>query len=240
MDKIFTWVWRINGLLFMFGALLLAGSLIFNQINRRTQIPHERTVTNIASDPEGKEKWFLASPRRIKGTDMVYLELVSENSEVLVDDSTMNYFGDGHSYTRDKSKNILFLNEVTDKSHWLFNGVEQLIMSVKELPEHSRYGSYNSAHQDEKTVVIVYSVIDSDTNKDGAIDAEDQDSLALSNALGSNYRVVLEDYERVLSVSLIEENILSIIYQTEGAIYSLKYAIDNSKLLSNTALPTIE
>lgn len=245
MDRIFIWVWRINGLLVMVGTILVIGSLIFNQLERNTRNTPERSVTNIASDPEGKEKWFLASPIQVEGTDIVYMKLVSENSEVSRSEVSRNeqpmyYFGGRHDNSTYKSKNILFLNEVTNSANWLFSGVNQLITSVEELPKQTYQSRYYSEQQVEKTTAIVYSVIVNDTNNDGTINVEDEASLALSNASGSDYRVVLENFERVLSVSLVKQDTLSIIYQAGGAIYSLKYAIESSRTLSKTALPEIK
>ncbi|MBF4518849.1 hypothetical protein IRZ71_21035 [Flavobacterium sp. ANB] len=55
-----------------------------------------------------------------------------------------------------------------------------------------------------KNQIMVYTLADSDTNKDGKIDASDIKTLYLSNISGENFTKISEDFQELVDWSLIE------------------------------------
>jgi len=235
MEKFFRWVWRLNGLLVLLASILVIGFVVGQVINSLTRDTNEPEPINIAADPEGLEKWELGNSQDIRGTDYTLIQLVSENTNVESKEATLNYFGSGE-YRRNKAKNVLFVNHVTGEAAWLFADVNQLIASVGVLPDAYRYSS-----EDPKDLprAISYTVYHQDTNDDGLINLDDDPSLALSDLDGSNYKVIIEGYEKRFSTRMVNDNTLAITYQANGVGYFLTYSFDSGTVVSNVKLPAV-
>lgn len=241
MDRVFCWLWRINGLLFLLCALLILGNLgheFFERLTREKAVP-KPSVTKMVADPQGKEQWQLSSLIEIEGSDYAYVRLESKNANVKPADSNLNMFGPPGDYAPKKAKNILFINRKDETAKWLFNGVSQIVLSVTELPKRSYAGNFFERKEPTNTIAIVYSVVAKDTNGDGIVNSLDNAALAVSGVDGVNYNIVLENSERIVSTELIDEDTLSIIYQKEGRAYSKKYSLKSFESLSEFELPEV-
>lgn len=240
VDKIFRWVWRINGLLILLGSLFIVGTLLIEFSNRSSRYDPEPVVTGIADDPEGSERWVLGRSDSVRGSDYMVIPLVSEKGDfdykARGSSGQYDMFSGGGGYRETYSKNLLFVNIQTDEMNWLFEGVDQFITSIDRLPRTSRYLTDDA---EDKTRYIFYSVVNQDTNGDGKVNTEDDSSLAYTTFSGSGYQVLLSGYERVLSKTLDDSDQLSIIYQVSGIGYLAKYTLSPFELVSNTELPGI-
>jgi len=240
VNKIFRWVWRINGLVILLGSLFIAGTLLIELSTRSVRYDPEPVVTGIAADPEGFERWVLGRSELVSGSNYLVIPLVSEKGDfdykARGGSAHYDMFSSGGGYRETYSKNLLFVNSQTDEMDWLFEGVDQFITSIDQLPRTSRYLPDDIK---EKTKYIFYSVVDQDTNGDGMVNTEDDSSLAYTTYNGSGYQVLLSSYERVLSKTLDDSDQLSIIYQESGVGYLAKYSLSPYELVSNTELPSI-
>ena len=241
MEKFFRWTWRINGLLFLLGTLLIFGNVGYEYFERITRTSREPQpiVTNIVADPEGKEQWVLGAPTKIDGSDFAYMRLESENASVVPTDGRFNMFGPESDYAPKKAKNILFINREEETAKWLFNDVDQLVLSVREFPGRTYSGYPFEPNPRVNTIAIVYSVIAKDTNGDGIVDDSDNSALAVSAIDGTNYNVVLENAERIISTELLADDTLSILYQEDGRAYSAKYSLNSYESLNEFELPEV-
>ena len=87
--------------------------------------------------------------------------------------------------------------------------------------------------------VILYKVINRDTNSDKEINLNDKQDLAISDTAGKRYTVLVKGIERIISMESIDENAMMIVYQKAGIGYSLKLSLDSFKILSNVVLPKV-
>lgn len=233
VDNIFRWIWRINGLILLIGAIAIGVVMLmgmFSGLGRNAPGP---VVSNIATDPEGSEKWVLGRSRSVSGSMIIYIPLESENKNLDIKhrESEMNFYSGG-GYRRTFAKNVLFIDTKTDEMNWLFEDVDQLIVSIDQLPK-----NYDES---KTTKYITYAVITKDTNGDGKINENDNAALAYSNLDGSGYQVILDDHERLISEILHEDDVLSVVYQKSGAGFVSRYSLNPFKLITNAELPKIE
>lgn len=236
-EKFFKWVWRLNGLILLIGvtAILVIVSYEFSK-DRNYRAP-EPIVVGIAEDPEGKEKWSLGHPTHVSGTDYMLIPLESENNEVEEKgisraSKTYSFYSD---YSHAPAKNILFLNYENNDTRWLFESVNQLILSVEEFPY-----SYSGNEKQSVTKAIFYRVVTKDTSGDKKLSKEDEPMFALTRPDGTGFEVILHKYDRIMSKLILENGNLFILYQLDGIAYGEKYSLNPFKSLSRIKLPRIE
>lgn len=238
-NKFFAWVWRLNGIIILLVAGLLACFLIYELTkNIFRSRPEKNVIVNVAEDPKGEERWALGSPTHILGNDFLLLPLVSENKKVKeVKRNSLNFSGSGR-YARSinyPAKNILFLNAKSNESFWLFKNTGRLILATEQFPY-----SYGTNSENEKTKAIFYEVVSSDTNNDDLLTYEDKLSLAMSKPDGRGYQVLLKEYDRIISKSLVDNGNILIIYQINGVGISKLIKISPFEVISSKELPHIK
>lgn len=235
-SRFFKWIWRLNGLALFSGAAVILVFAIY-QIAKETlrEKPREEIITNVAEDPKGKEKWGLGSPEYISGTKYLMLPLVSENREANESPGSPISKSSYMDYRRAPAKNILFIESTSNRSNWLFSDTNRLVLSTDQL------SCFHGCSQKEGgTKAIFYEIASRDTDADGVITYRDARSLSMSSPSGSNYVVVLEKYDKLISKNLVEENTILIIYQVDGSGRSLLIQIEPFKIISENELPRIE
>jgi len=241
MEKIFSWIWRINGLLILIVALFVVTNIGSDMLEKNSRKPREPEpiVTTIVADPDGKEQWVLGTPVEIDGSDFAFIRLESENESVDISDGTLGMLGANERYEAKKAKNVLFLSTKYETANWLFNDINQLIISIRALPERE-YTSYFSQPKKLSTArVILYSVISMDTNQDGLVNELDSSSLAISDIDGTNYNVVIEKTDRIMDANLLDENTLSVLYQLDGGVYSQRFSLEPFRSLGKFEIPEV-
>ena len=236
-DRIFTLIWRANGLLILLVTLLSLGIMASNFLDDIFTTDYVSSVTTtIADDPDGKENWVLGVPDDISGHPASIIPLVSEHGEI--EATTFDMFStEGFSGTISgrHSKNILFVNRQTGESHWLFNGVNQLINDTQQLPHHN----YFWGEKRKPTELILYMINIKDTNNDGVVSNDDSEALALSKPDGDHFEIILEDYEKILSTSLEADGHLSVMYQKSGLGRFARFTLNPVTLVSDLAFPEL-
>ena len=205
------------------------------------QIKPVEGITSVADDPRGIEKWVLQNAYSLKSSTHAILALVSENQKVpwsptvyQVTHAPMPY---GSSYQRSWTKNILFINKVENNSSWLFRKNNQLIVESFTFPQNNHPPFMHSKTVESK--VILYKVINRDTNADKKINLSDNQDLAISDTAGKRYTVLVKGIGRIISMESIDENAMMIVYQKAGVGYSLKLSLDSFEILSDVLLPKV-
>lgn len=238
-NKFNNWVWKINGILILLaglGIILAVVFTIYDTMQRRGGYKQE--VINIADDPKGIEKWTLGRGTKIRGTDTLMLSLISENEEVKA--TTLNMFGNSSAYNMgraisDPAKNILFVNMKNNQSSWLFESTSQLILGSEQFP----FGYYRELEQEQDSEMIFYQVVTKDTNNDGVLNHKDSLSLAITAADGTGYKVVIEEFDRIISKNMNGNKQVLVVYQNKGTGYSMLFDISPYKIISLNKLPKI-
>jgi len=225
-------------------AILVAGAASVDIYKRMAKPRQQPIATNIAGDPTGKEKWVLANAARIDGSDYSYIRLVSKIDTVSATANSLGAPESSRSFEYDRrranSKNILFVNDKTGDSHWLFDGTNQLIGSVRHLSLDNGVVDYRGHTQKVQTQYIVYSVFSEDSNGDGIIDFDDNPAMAATDATGENIRIIIKDYDRIISTQLLDDGSLSVIHQTEGSVYMLNYSMEDSEAVRQLQIPAVD
>lgn len=241
IEKIFTWIWRLNGLLILGIALITLGFISFTFLMDFNRPEPERLTTNIAEDPQGKENWVLGRPKEVNGTENIYVPLVSENNEgeaeVRGKFSSNTRYRYGDSY-QGFYKNILFINCKSNEMSWLFKDVDQLIETVSQLPRNKSH-LYDEYEEPTETKLIIYNFHIQDSNNDGFITSDDDSALAYSLPDGTEFNVILEGYERILSTKLQDNGILSVIYQKFGVGILSNFSLSLFSEISRVELPNV-
>jgi len=158
--------------------------------------------------------WSLGESEQINGTPLLFLPLESGDSG--------------------PAKNILFMNTQTNDSYWMFDEDERLILDVNQFPE-----SFGSSAGGNETQAIFYDVVVQDNNQDGEINIKDSAALAVSTAEGRNYRVILDEYDSIISKNITEENNVFMVYRNAGVNYSMLFQLNPFRVLSQKELPQV-
>ena len=236
VDHFFKWIWRLNGLIVLVAALMVVFNLSFMFLQDVFRDEPQVVVTGIAEDPEGMENWVLGRPRHIDGSDITIIRLVSENSEVDLQNFNMyssSGFVGGYEQV---SKNILFVNRSTGEMRWLFEGVGQIISTVNELPDRRQ-----SPHRiDDVTEIMLYEVTMKDTDGDQMITNQDSPVLAYSLLDGSGFQVLLEGYEKLISTTYEDNKMLSVMYQKSGSAYLAQISLSPEVKINRVGFPKLQ
>jgi len=234
-DKFFKWVWHLNGLV-LFSGLIIAmlfglfqlASVIFKDQNLIKQ-----TTLNLAQDDNKEENWRLGYPHKISDTDFYFIALESEKLFVEKSEGLGMYseFG-GSSYKPTRSKNVLFINSITNNSVWLFKSIDQLIIDIMPLVD-------DEFNERAATRAISYEVINSDTNLDNKLDNTDNRTFALSKVDGSNYTEIITDYNRIIESGLNSDGELFVIFINNNVVYSMLVDLITFEILSKKPLPKV-
>ncbi|MFW5427277.1 MAG: hypothetical protein ACKE8G_06765 [Methylophagaceae bacterium] len=234
MDSKFnSWVWKINGVIILIAGIatiFIVGFSAYEMFLRYPSNPPEEII-NLAEDPEGIEKWTLNRGEPIQGTNTLMLSLTSENDEVESD--TFNMFSDSR-YSSSIAKNILFLDMSNNQSIWLFNSTSQLILLSEQFP----YG-YQTYEKNPVTKILFHHVVNKDSNNDGVLNYQDSASLAITKPDGTDYTVIIEEFERIIARNMVGENQVMIVFQNNGIGYSMLFDISTFKEISINELPKV-
>ena len=206
------------------------------------QIRPIENITSVADDPNGIEKWVLQNSYSLQSSTHSILALVSENQKVpwnpmqnkAVQSAPLAY---DSSYNRSWTKNILFINKNKNKASWLFKKNNQLIIESYSFPQQNYRPFMKPIISEPK--VIFYKIINRDTNSDKKINLEDNHDLAISDTEGKRYRTLVKNIGHIISMELINNSSMIIVYQQEEIGYSLKLSLDTLEVLSNVVLPKV-
>ena len=247
-NKFFKWIWRMVaiGLLLM----ILAGlySFIRSEVERidRHHIDRREPVSTLAKDPQKVEKWVLrANPYMDIDSEYTVLSLYSKYNKVKnINQSYYATTSNVERYYNESAKNILFINIKKDTSSWLFPTNNQLLLGygteLTMLGEGVPYYIGESIKKKKnKPTFLYYKLINKDSNGDKIITEADHLSFAISDVLGKNYKVIIEDIESIISMKMMNKETLSLIYQKAGIAHSLKLNTNNFEVISDVVLPEV-
>ena len=238
-NRFFKWLWRINAI----GLFLLLCAGLFSFVSERLiRFPNVSRMpqSTLAEDPKGVERWVLGGSEKIEETPYVMLPLISEDRKVKVRDKGM-YYSSRPYYIDTIAKNILFINSDKSQNSWLFKTNNQLILEHRILYTVKKGRNYYLSGNNEisKAKLIYYKILDRDTNGDKIVTTDDKQSFAVSHTSGKGYKIIVENIERIISVSYSKNNEMHLLYQKEGMGYLLRLNIESLEIISNVALPKV-
>lgn len=243
-EKFFKWVWNVNGLVLLIGLIITLLAVGFNfagfLFKADNKVTHQ--ALNLAKDEKRQENWKLGYPRKVANSDYFYIPLESEKMTIEVKENAEIYnFSGSYKYTSTRSKNILFINDKTNQSQWLFNTTEQLVIDFGTLnyDEELTMSTQSAESLDFEPRGISYQVIKNDTNNDKILDNKDKRTFALSQIDGSNYTEVISGYNRIVESSVNAEGNLFVVFINNNEVYSMVIDLETFKVISKRSLPKI-
>ena len=193
----------------------------------------KQTTLNLAQDDNKEENWRLGYPHKISDTDFYFIALESEKLFVEKSEGLGMYSEfSGSSYKPTRSKNVLFINSITNNSVWLFKSIDQLIIDIMPLVD-------DEFNERAATRAISYEVINSDTNLDNKLDNTDNRTFALSKVDGSNYTEIITDYNRIIESGLNSDGELFVIFINNNVVCSMLVDLITFEILSKKPLPKV-
>ena len=221
----FKWVWRINGIAVLIALLAFFWLFYDNEIRDRSNKPrHQEVITSIVQDPKSIEKFSFGNIIKLDGSNYSILPLISKDK--IIEDSPHIYYEDQNSGRF--AKNILFINRKNNSTVWLFKDNNQLIETYTIFPNSYPYVYGEKVKFTPK--VIYYKIMDTKGKRK---------NLALSDISGKNYKVIVKNIGRIISVDNSDKNSLLFIYQKDGVGHSLKFNIDKFETISDVVLPKV-
>lgn len=228
--RFFKWVWNINGLILLSGLIFGVISIAFILVSNLFEYTDtEQPTLNLAQDENAEEKWSLGYPHEIEGSNFYYIPLESEKTSVNSKGRVAKFSSGGYRATR--SKNVIFIDSNTNKSKWLFNTVNQLIIDIKPIKK--------STYKSSNVQTISYEVINNDTNNDGRFDSNDKPTFALSQVNGSHYKEIIEGYSSIVESRLNDEGNLFVVFIDNDKVYSMLIDLNEFKVIDKRPLPKV-
>lgn len=121
-ERIFTWVWRINGLIVLSIATLALIAIGFSVWNAGVNTSRDRPqdqIAQVAGTDLVTEALKLDRFSAIAGTDYLYARLAAPSRPL----------GSGSSDGLGTARNLLFFDTISKNAHWLFDDNENDILS---------------------------------------------------------------------------------------------------------------
>ena len=224
--KLFSSIWRINAIVILFAGILAIGVLavvMWFFVKDATRTRHVNNVASVAGEVIDKSKAEIGDFTRIDGIKVLRASLSVKQE----------YAFSSGSKEANSIRNYLFFDPTQKSTYWLKNNSDGLILSTHNLPEH------DYRDKDKTTIAFIYVLVEKDTNNDGKLTENDLKDIAISEANGERFKVVINDVDRLNGVSLLENGHALILY---SAAYSLKVAdvdLQSQKLVSNVEMKTI-
>jgi hypothetical protein len=125
-----------------------------------------------------------------------------------------------------KTRNVLFLSGAEKNTHWLFPSQSHLILVVDQL------GEGDDSENKVPTKALYFEFITKDSNGDGRITSQDQSTVGLSKPDGAGFVEVLTEVTRVLSHEILDDKVLSIVFQSGQSIRHATFSLGSLAKIS--------
>lgn len=231
--RIFHYIWRINAVIILLVGLLATISLSASAVYVILQATRTRevdSVINIANNEQVKTKTEIGTFTPIAGSEILQAPLY------LIQD----YDYRAGSKESSSIQNYMFFDPNQKRSYWLRPKSEGLFLSTIALVQNSNpivNDLILNTSNDEKPVPVVaflYVLVDKDTNNDKRINDRDQKQIAISNAAGTSFRVLVDQVDRFNGYSTIKNNRLSVLYTSSNKLKVAEIDLRSQEIVSNS------
>ena len=226
-SKLFKNIWRFNAIVIALAGSLVVIVLLFfisimYQDNNRRQ--HRNKTVNIDSEANIQELFRLGQIIPIKGSNSIMFPLYSEQK-----------FPRGYSGSKstNSTRNILFFNLLTQKSHWLLPNNSFLISNHKLLNESHTYNS------NQDLLAIIYNIVKADTNGAQRLTENDLITIAFTDIEGANYTEIIPDIQKLLGYKIIDKDLIAISFKRDEEEYIYYIDMNTYKITQEIILPEI-
>jgi hypothetical protein len=217
MERIFSLIAKINSLLLLL--LLLAGGISVSWFLWSNNQWQRRGAIELQADGSSSSKSVLLrfeGIQKVRGSDTQMLLLSAE-------DRSEKFSCGGYN---SKTRNVLFLSGAEKNTHWLFPSQSHLILVVDQL------GEGDDSENKVPTKALYFEFITKDSNGDGRITSQDQSTVGLSKPDGAGFVEVLTEVTRVLSHEILDDKVLSIVFQSGQSIRHATFSLGSLAKIS--------
>jgi hypothetical protein len=139
-------------------------------------------------------------------------------------------------YPQGDAVNVMVIDENTGEGHWLFHGTGRYIMTRDVVYQGAPVASSEYGVDPRPIIGMVMLVVDSDTNKNGALDEKDIISVYLWRK-GGTEAVKLLTSDTIPGIGQIGADRYLVTYEKGKKSMAALYSVPDFKLISDKPLP---
>ncbi|PZU97305.1 MAG: hypothetical protein DCE90_07045 [Pseudanabaena sp.] len=226
--RLFFYVWRINALIILVAGLLATLSLGVSVFYLLLQATRNREISNVVTVPSNEQsskveqKISIGTFEPITGSDIlrapVYLIQAYDYRAGSKESSSI--------------QNYIFFNPNNKSSNWLRPTNQGLLISAIALSDRTNPDDTRQA----PIISYLYLVADQDTNNDKQITERDKKQIAISDAAGTRFKVLVEQVDQLNGTSAIKGDRLSIIYQAADKLKAIEVNLRSQEIVTTNEL----
>ncbi|NMF56862.1 hypothetical protein [Pseudanabaena yagii] len=231
--RIFHYIWRVNAVIILMAGLLAMLSLSASAIYVIVQATRTRevdSVINIAKNEQVKAKTEIGTFTPIAGSEILQAPIY------LIQD----YDYRAGSKESSSIQNYMFFDPNQKRSYWLRPKNEGLFLSAIALAANGTpivnnpIVNINTEEKQVPVVAFLYVLVDKDTNNDKRINDSDQKQIAIANAAGTTFKVLVDQVDRFNGYSAIKNNRLSVLYTSSNKLKVAEIDLRSQEIVSNS------
>jgi hypothetical protein len=127
-------------------------------------------------------------------------------------------------------QNYIFYDPATKSFNLLRSNNQGLILSAQPLP--------SSPSAELPPITDLYVMIEKDTNNDQKITGSDQKSLAIADASGKRFKVLLANIDDFKGVSGLKDNRVSVFYTLSNELKAAEIDLRSQQIVGDATMPT--
>ena len=233
LRQVFVQIWRVNAVLILLGGLLSLGVMglaLISMLLHNARSHSASQVMNIDQTQSIETRTRLGNFARIEGTNTLRAPLhLTQDYE-----QSRGFGSSSYSKEADSLQNYLFFNELTRQTYWLKPPDRGLIWVDEKLL------AAPAKPTDPPTttpVGFVYLVITTDSNQDRRLTEKDRKTLAISDANGERFALLIENVDEFHGASGVKDQRLSVFYTRDQMLNVAELDLKTQKVLRTTSVP---
>jgi hypothetical protein len=220
VEKLFSWVWRLNALVILAAGLAGLGltALVSVELLRDIREPRRvRGVVNLVDAQVESEAFEFGQFQRIAGTDSLMVAFYSDQAYPI---------GSGRKITR-ATRNYLFFDPHSGSGHWLLPGNGSLVERRWPFPEPARDADPPPLR------ILLWEIIDSDSTGDDKLTETDLSTVYVSGPLGRSLSPLLAEVQQVLSAEQIGPDSVYVMFLKDNELRSARIDLERRVVVSD-------
>jgi hypothetical protein len=231
-NRFFRSIWRFNAMALAVALLAGLGLAAYGLLQIFSFELRDRETTNLVNLSEGaadnqkvREDLSLGYPYRVAGTEYARIPLLRAQSYTL--GSVIS------KESNNNEANYLFQNVRDGKNRWLLPTNKQLFVSGKVLSVKALDGSSVDS-------ALLYVVVARDSDGDKKLTGSDISALYGSAPDGSNYRLLIDDIEKISGMDQASDDLVLVIYQKKSKTILESFDVRTLAQVMKSELPTFQ
>lgn len=209
-DRIFGWIWRINGVLIL-GLGAAAGALVVVLLLdvagiSRDETPEQQLAEVAGADLRAGDDLRLMDFHPVAGTTFLYAQLASPSDSIR----------SGSSGGWGSARNLLFFDTTSRNAHWLFPDNAQILASFSFLrdPPGNRYTLDDDSVSGQKQVVTAI-LLEIQNDADGGAGASTR-SIAMASPDGRELTPIAPATQGLMGYHHARKDAVFVFYASSG------------------------